>query len=80
MDELPHVLWTYCTTPRSSMGENPFFITYGAEAVIPTETGFPTLRFNQPLGDSNERSLANSLDLAEELREVSVVRLAQYQQ
>jgi len=80
VDELPHVLWTYCTTTRRSMGENPFSITYGAEVVIPTKTGFPTLRFNQPLGDGNERSLAHSLDLAEELREVSIVRLAKYQQ
>ena len=33
-----------------------------------------------PLGDGNEQSLAHSLDLAEELKEVAVVKLAQYQQ
>ena len=44
VEELPQVLWTYRTTPRRSIGENPFSMSYGAEAVIPLETGFPTLR------------------------------------
>ena len=42
VEELPHVLWTYRTTPRRSTGETPFSITYRAEAVIPLGTGFPT--------------------------------------
>ena len=41
--ELPHVLWTYRTTPQHSTGETPFSMTYGTEAVIPLETGFPML-------------------------------------
>ncbi|XP_050259008.1 uncharacterized protein LOC126704006 [Quercus robur] len=44
VEELPHVLWTYRTTPRRSTGETPFLMTYGAEAVIPLETNFPTLK------------------------------------
>ena len=44
VEELPHVLWTYRTTPRRSTGKTPFSMTYGAEAVIPLETGFPTSR------------------------------------
>ena len=43
VEELPHVLWTYRTTPRKSIGETPFSMTYGAEAVIPLENGFPTM-------------------------------------
>ena len=43
VEELPHVLWTYQTTPRRSTGETPFSLMYGAEAVIPLETGFPML-------------------------------------
>ena len=35
VDELPHILWTYRTTPRRSTGETPFLMTYGAEVVIP---------------------------------------------
>ena len=37
VEELPNVLWAYRTTPRRSMGETPFSLTYGVEAVIPTE-------------------------------------------
>ena len=44
VEELPHVLWIYRTTPRRSTGETPFSMTYRAKAVIPLETGFPTLR------------------------------------
>ena len=80
MDELPHVLWTYRTTIRRSTGETPFFMTYGSKAVIPIETGFPTPRFDQRLGDNNKQFLAHNLDLTKELREVVATRLAQYQQ
>ena len=44
VEKLPHVLWTYRTTSRRSTGETPFSMTYGAEAVIPLETNFPTLK------------------------------------
>ena len=30
VEELPHVLWTYRTTPCKSTGETPFSMTYGA--------------------------------------------------
>ena len=61
VEELPHVLWTYRTTPRRSMGEIPFSMTYGAEAVIPLETGFPTLRTNAFTSDDNDKLLEKSL-------------------
>ena len=74
VDELPHVLWTYSTTPRRSMSETPFSMVYRSEAVIPIETGFPTPRSDQPLGDGNKQFLAHSLDLTEELREVATIK------
>ena len=66
VEELPHVLWTYRTTPRQSTGETPFSMTYGAEAVIPLEIGFPTLRANAFTSDGNDGLLGKSLDLIEE--------------
>ena len=54
VEELPHVLWTYWTTPHRSTGETPFSMTYGAEAVIPLETGFPTLRTSSFAPSSND--------------------------
>ena len=53
VDELPHVLWTYQTTSRRSIGETLFSMTYGAEVVIPLETGFPTLKTSLFTPDNN---------------------------
>ena len=61
VEELPHIFWTYRTTPRQSTGETPFSMTYGAEAVIPLETGFPTLRTNAFTSDDNDKLLEKSL-------------------
>ena len=44
-------------------------MTYGAEAVIPLETHFPTLRTNAFTSDDNDELLEKSLDLIEERRE-----------
>ena len=80
VEELPYVLWTYRTTPRRSTGETPFSMTYGAEAVIPLESGFPTTRTSSFNPKDNDKQLARSLDLIEEKRENAMVQLAYYQQ
>ena len=54
-------------------------MTYGAEVVIPLETGFPTLRTSTFSLDSNDGLLGKSLDLIEERRENAMVQLAYYQ-
>ncbi|XP_075633651.1 uncharacterized protein LOC142606138 [Castanea sativa] len=79
VEELSHVLWTYRTTPCRSIGETPFSMTYGAKAVIPLETGFPTLRTSSFTMSSNEELLERSLDLVEERRENATVQLKYYQ-
>ena len=55
-------------------------MTYGAEAVIPLETGFPTLRTSSFCPSSNDELLEKSLDLIEERREKAMVQLVYYQQ
>ena len=57
VEELPHVLWTYRTTPRRSTRETPFSMTYGAEAVLPLETSFPTLKTDTFTLSNNDESL-----------------------
>ena len=79
VEELPHVLWTYRTTPRRSTEEIPFSMTYGAEAVIPLETGSPTLRTSSFNPSDNDEHLKKNLDLIEENRENVMVQLAYYQ-
>ena len=79
VEELSHVLWTYQTSPCRSTGETPFSMTYGAEAVIPLETRFPTLRMSSFTPSNNDRQLGKSLDLIEERKENVMVQLAYYQ-
>ena len=80
VEELPHVLWTYRTTPQRSTGETPFAITYGAEAVIPLEANCPTLKTSSFTPSSNDELLRKILDLIEERREKAVIQLAYYHQ
>ena len=35
VDNLYQVLWSYRTTPQSTMGETPFRLVYGTDAIIP---------------------------------------------
>ena len=80
VDELPHVLWTYRTTPRRSTGETPFSLTYGTEAVILIESGFLTLRTDQFSVEENDLLLSTNLKLVKERREMATVKVAHYQQ
>ena len=53
-------------------------MTYGAEAVIPLENGFPTLRTSTFISNGNDGLLKKSLDLVEERRENAMIQLAYY--
>ena len=80
VEELPHVLWTYRTSPHRSTGETPFSMTYGAEAIIPLVTSFQMTRTNLFNSKDNDEQLTRNLDLIEEKRENAMVQLAYYQQ
>ena len=54
-------------------------MTYEAEAVIPLENGFPTMRTSMFTLECNDELLKKSLDLVEERRENAMVQLAYYQ-
>ena len=71
---------TYRTTSHRSTRENPFSMTYEAEAVIPLESGFLTMRTNSFNPKDNDEQLARGLDLIEEKRENAMVQLDHYQQ
>jgi hypothetical protein len=47
VEELPSVLWSLRTTPNHSVGFTPFFLVYGAEAVLPTDIEFDAPRVVQ---------------------------------
>ena len=80
VDELPQVLWAHRTHPKSSHGETPFSLTYGTEAVIPSEISVETERIMSFEASENEEKLRENLDLLEERREIASIREAVYKQ
>ena len=78
MDELSGVFWAYRTTSRKPIGISPFALTYGMEAIIPSEFGMPMLR-TEVLGTANAKTISKDLDMADELREAAIIRIASYQ-
>ena len=79
-EELPKVLWSYNTTPRSTTGETPFSLTYGCEAMVPVEVGSGSFRRDHYDPKANEVNHRLYLDMIEETREDSQARLAAYHQ
>ncbi|RVW59328.1 Transposon Ty3-I Gag-Pol polyprotein [Vitis vinifera] len=80
VEELPGVLWAYRTTPGRPIGNTPFALAYGMDAVIPTEIGLPTIRTEAVKQDDASAELRRNLDWADEVRESATIRMADYQQ
>jgi hypothetical protein len=79
-DELPLVLWSDRTTPKTATGQTPFSLVFGAEAVIPSEVLVPTHRYGCMTKDQNQEAMISSLDTIDELRSSASIRLASYKQ
>ncbi|XP_074337254.1 uncharacterized protein LOC141674444 [Apium graveolens] len=71
-DELPKVLWSYRTTPRTGTNETPFKLAYGTEARIPIKTGSPSHRVINFDEISNIEGLKTNLELLDEVRDKAV--------
>ena len=56
---------------------SPFALTYGMEAIVPTEIGMPTLRTDIP-EQSNTESVIKDLDMADELHGATAMKIASY--
>ncbi|XP_070047312.1 uncharacterized protein [Nicotiana tomentosiformis] len=80
LEELPGVLWAYRTTVKSSTGETPFFLVYGAEALILVEVDEPTLRYFRAEEESNNEAMLINLELLEERRDLAHVRIVDQKQ
>nr|CAN69925.1 hypothetical protein VITISV_027208 [Vitis vinifera] len=80
VEELPGVLWAYRTTPGRTTGNTPFALAYGMDAVIPTEIGLPTIRTDAAKQSDANTELGRNLDWADEVRESTTIRMADYQQ
>lgn len=62
-------LMTYKTIEKTPTGETPFSLTYGMEALIPTELSVLTIKVLTYNMEENMRSCATVLDLIDELRD-----------
>jgi hypothetical protein len=80
MKELPSAVWSLRTTPSRATGFTPFFLVYGAEAVLPTDLEYGSLRTRAYADQSNQANREDSLDQLEEARDMALLHSARYQQ
>jgi len=77
---LPSVIWSLRTTPSRATGFSPFFLVYGAEAVLPTDLEYGSPRLKAYQEQRNQELRENSLDQVDEARDVALIHSARYQQ
>ena len=63
VDELPSVLWGLRTTPNRSTKFSPFFLVYGAEAVLPSDLKHNALIISQYTEAEAEIARQEGVDL-----------------
>jgi hypothetical protein len=80
VEELLSLLWSLRTTPNRSIGFTPFFLLYGAEAVLPTDIEFDAPGVVQYTQEQAKEAHEDGVDLLEEAREQALARSALYQQ
>nr|CAE05030.2 OSJNBa0044M19.17 [Oryza sativa Japonica Group]CAE05529.2 OSJNBa0053B21.3 [Oryza sativa Japonica Group] len=80
IEELPAVLWANRTTPSRATGETPFFLVYGAEAVLPSKLTLRSPRATMYCEADQDQLRRDDLDYLEERRRRAALRAARYQQ
>ena len=54
IQELPHVVWGLRTQPSKATGQSPFFLTYGLEAILPTDIMWRCPRVEAYQGEADQ--------------------------
>jgi hypothetical protein len=80
IDELDSVLWSLRTTPNRPTGYTPFFMEYGAEAVLPSDLEHDAPRIRRYVECNAELRCQDEMDALVEARDVAIARSAIYQQ
>jgi transposase InsO family protein len=78
--ELPSVVWSPRTKPSRATSFSPFFLVYGAEAILPTDLEYGSPRTKAYDNQSNQTNQEDSLDQLEEARDVALLHSARCQQ
>jgi hypothetical protein len=80
LQELPAVVWSLRTTPSRATGFTPFFLVYGAEAILPTDLEYGSPRVWGYDEGTNQRAREDSLDQLDEAYTVALMHSTRYQQ
>jgi hypothetical protein len=80
LQELPAVVWSLKTTPNRATGLSPFFLVYGAEAILPMDLEYGSPRVQGYDEGANQRACEDLLDQLDEARTVALMHSARYQQ
>ena len=67
-------------TPNRSTGFTPFFLSYGAKAVLPSDLGHGAPRVKAFDRDQATEAQQDAVDLLEEARKTTIIRSAHYKQ
>jgi hypothetical protein len=65
------MLWSLRTTPNRSEGLIPFFLVYGAEAILPSDVQYDSPRVESYKEEDAEKPRQLFVDLLEEERELA---------
>jgi hypothetical protein len=78
LKELPAVVWGLRTQPSRNTGASPYFMVYGAEAVLPVDFAFRSPRVENFDADRSEEARELEVNCSEERWLDSYVRTAKY--
>jgi hypothetical protein len=78
--ELPMVLWSLRTTPSRATSYTPFFMVYGAKAMLSTDLDYRALRVMMYKELEAKEFLEDALDQLDEARDIALLHSAKYQQ
>lgn len=67
------VLWAYICTPQCTTQETPFWLTYGANAMLPVKVGQVSLQRHYFVEAEKNEALQVDLDLIDQVREDVVI-------
>ncbi|XP_026384066.1 uncharacterized protein LOC113279600 [Papaver somniferum] len=77
-EQVHNAVWEYRTTRREATGMFPFCLTYGVEAVLPTEVIIPTTKREALEKNLNTDLILAKIDDLEENREVALQYMENY--
>jgi hypothetical protein len=78
MVELLAGLWSLRTTPTHATSHMPFFMIYGAEAVVLADIDYGTPRLMMYKEPKTKEFLEDALDQLDEARDVTLLHSAKY--